>query len=69
MDPSESEFYPDLILTLDSEYADKLGNYFRINSPPPIGETIEKLNRGSQFGFNAIIKNLGDAKTTRHLHL
>jgi hypothetical protein len=25
MDPAESDFFPDIILTMDSEYADKLG--------------------------------------------
>ena len=25
MDPAESDFYPDIILTLDSEYVEKLG--------------------------------------------
>lgn len=30
---------------------------------------IEQLNRGTEIGFDAIIKNLGDAQTSRHFHL
>ena len=30
MDPADSEFFPDIVLTLDSEYAEKLGNSISI---------------------------------------
>jgi len=30
---------------------------------------VESLNRGSQFGFDAIVKNLGNAHNSRHFHL
>lgn len=30
MDPADGEFFPDIVLTLDSEYAEKLGNSISI---------------------------------------
>ncbi|CAK75765.1 unnamed protein product (macronuclear) [Paramecium tetraurelia] len=57
MDPAESEFHPDLLLTADSEIATELSS------------EIEKLERGSEFIFTAIIKSIGDYQNIRHFHL
>ncbi|CAK75661.1 unnamed protein product (macronuclear) [Paramecium tetraurelia] len=57
MDPAESEFHPDLLLTADSEVATELSL------------EIEKLERGSEFRFAAIIKSIGDFQNIRHFHL
>ncbi|CAD8062801.1 unnamed protein product [Paramecium sonneborni] len=57
MDPAESEFHPDLLLTADSEVA------FQLSSE------IEKLERGSEFSFTAVIKSVGDFQNIRHFHL
>ncbi|CAD8056816.1 unnamed protein product [Paramecium primaurelia] len=57
MDPAESEFHPDLLLTADSEIAAELSS------------EIEKLERGSEFSFTAIIKSIGDFQNIRHFHL
>lgn len=67
MDPPESDLYPDLILTLDSEYAEKLG--MGSTNGTPLGPVIEELSRGSKFGFDAIIKSLGDLQSTKHFHM
>lgn len=57
MDPPESDFNPDIILTLDSEAADKLGiNEWLYD----LGTVIMELSRGCEFSFDAIMKNLGD---------
>lgn len=39
MEPAEGDFFPDIIITMDSDYVEKLG---------PV---IEQLSRGSKFGF------------------
>lgn len=43
MDPPESEFYPDIILTLDSEYVEKLSTQSYLDF---LGSVIEQLGRG-----------------------
>lgn len=65
MEPPESDFNPDIVLTMDSAVAEKLG----INQVNNLGTIIEQLNRGGEFSFDAIVKNLGDQATTKHFHL
>jgi len=57
MTPSESEFFPDVILALDSEVANSLN------------DMILSLNKGTEVSFNATIINLGHDRKTRHMHV
>jgi len=57
MTPSESEFFPDVILALDSEIANSLN------------DMILSLNKGTEVSFNATIINLGHDRKTRHMHV
>jgi hypothetical protein len=57
MEPSESEYYPDILLAIDSEKAEELK------------ETLVSLNRGSEIGYNATIVTIGDDLKTRHFHV
>ena len=57
MQPTESEFFPDLILALDTEKADQYS------------ELIGNLNRGTEIIFNATIISVGNDIKTRHFHI
>jgi len=57
MSPSESEFFPDIILALDSEITNKLL------------DEILSFDKGMQISFNATIISLGHDRKTRHMHV
>ena len=57
MDPSESDEFPDLILSLDTYKAEFYN------------EIMLGLNRGQEIGFNATIKSFGSEMQSRHFHL
>lgn len=57
MDPAESEFHPDLLLTADSEVAAEMS------------ASIGLLDRGSEFTFSAIIQSNVRRDQYRHFHL
>ena len=56
MQPSESEIYADLLLTLNQ--ADFANNK----------QTIISLERGDQFAFNATLIKVADEESIHHLH-
>lgn len=55
--PTESEYFPDVILALDSEIAKKMN------------DLILTLNKGTEISFNATIVSLGHDRKTRHFHV
>lgn len=57
MVPSESEFFPDLMIAIDSHVA------------KDINDELIALDRGSEIIFNATIVTFGDDGKTRHFHL
>jgi len=57
MTPTESEYFPDVILALDSEIANKMN------------DLILTLNKGTEISFNATIVSLGHDRKTRHFHV
>ncbi len=57
MEPPELDMVPDVMLTIDSDQADKYA------------EVIEKLDRGGKISFNATFKGIGDESRVRHFHL
>ena len=56
MSPAESEYYPDILLTFDTDKADIYK------------EVLQQLERGECVQFNATIKSLGTDLKTRHFH-
>lgn len=56
MIPEESEFTPDLMLTFDSDEAERYK------------DLLNDLNRGQKIGFNATIKSIGHDMQPKHVH-
>lgn len=56
MVPEESELAPDLMLTFDSEDAERYKDF------------LSDLNRGQKIGFNATIKSIGQDMQPKHVH-
>ena len=57
MDPSESENFADIVLSISQES-------YKNNK-----ETLDKLNKGDHLTFKAIIKKMGNEFKLHHLHL
>lgn len=57
MDPPESDIFPDILLTIDSELASQIDN------------TLVSLNRGNLIQFNGTISSFGRDEETTHFHL
>lgn len=57
MEPSESEYFPDIILAMDSEVASDHA------------ELLNSINRGSEIIFNATFMSIGSDSKTRHAHI
>lgn len=57
MDPPESDLYPDILLTVDSELATQIDN------------ALVSLNRGNLISFNGTIASFGKDEETTHFHL
>lgn len=56
MVPEESELMPDIMLTFDTDEADRYK------------ELLNDLNRGQRLGFNATIKSIGADLQPKHVH-
>lgn len=56
MNPTESEIYPDLVLTMNEEDLERCKF------------ELTKLNRGDKFAFNATLVKAADEETLHHLH-
>lgn len=57
MDPPESDLFPDILLTVDSELATQ------------IDAALVSLNRGNMISFNGTIASFGRGEETTHFHL
>ena len=56
MIPPESEVMPDIMLTFDTDEAERYK------------DLLNDLNRGQKLGFNATIKSLGVDMQPKHIH-
>jgi len=54
--PEESELVPDIMLTFDTDEAEKYK------------DLLNDLNRGQKLGFNATIKSIGADMQPKHFH-
>eukprot|EP01017_Pseudomicrothorax_dubius_P047245 TRINITY_DN8454_c0_g1_i1.p1 TRINITY_DN8454_c0_g1~~TRINITY_DN8454_c0_g1_i1.p1 ORF type:complete len:205 (+),score=37.09 TRINITY_DN8454_c0_g1_i1:554-1168(+) len=57
MEPAESQYYPDLLLALDS------------NRAKEFDQVLTDLSRGDAIGFNATVGSIGTDMHTRHFHV
>ena len=56
MVPEESEINPDLMLTFDTDEAEKYKDF------------LSDINRGQKLGFNGTIKSIGADLQPKHVH-